>query len=65
MASHPNKHIREAIKYARARGWRLTNARGHSHIWGKLLCPLRSRDGCVFNIHSTPQNPEAHAARIR
>lgn len=65
MTRHPNKHIREAIKYAEQNGWRLVKAGGQAHIWGKLLCPLRSRDGCYFNVHSTPRNPEDHAKRIR
>ena len=65
MARHPNKHIRESIEYAESYGWRLIKASGHAHIWGKLLCPLQSRDGCFFIIHSTPRSPEAHAHRIR
>jgi hypothetical protein len=28
---HPNKHIREAIKYALERGWRFVKSRGHGH----------------------------------
>ncbi|MEA3640783.1 MAG: hypothetical protein VBE63_12680 [Lamprobacter sp.] len=64
-ARHPDKHIRAAIAYALEQGWRLTKASGHAHIWGKLSCPLPTRDGCLFNIHSTPSHPQAHAARIR
>jgi hypothetical protein len=62
---HPNKEIRAAIEYAQNRGWRCVTATGHAHIWGKLFCPLKSRNGCLFNVHSTPAHPEAHAARIR
>ena len=65
MPRHPNKHIREAIEYAQSRGWRLLKTSGHTHVWAKLLCPLESRDGCFFNIHSTPRIPETHAARIQ
>jgi len=65
VAEHPNKHIREAIAYAQARGWRVVKAAAHSHTWGKLLCPQHDRDGCYFNVNSTPRNPEAHARRIR
>ncbi|KAA3603764.1 MAG: hypothetical protein D8M57_05620 [Candidatus Scalindua sp. AMX11] len=65
MSDHPNKHIREAIKYAEKHGWRIVKSSGHAHIWGKLLCPLHAREGCYFNIHSTPQNPETHSKRIR
>ncbi|MBK5929084.1 hypothetical protein CCR82_00635 [Halochromatium salexigens] len=62
---HPHKAIRAAIAYAEERGWRCIKASGHAHIWGKLLCPLSSPDGCRFHLHSTPSHPEAHAARIR
>ncbi|KOR31129.1 hypothetical protein TI05_13015 [Achromatium sp. WMS3] len=65
MAKHPNKHIQKAVEYAETHGWRLIKAGGHTHVWGKLLCPLKSRNGCFFNIHSTPQNPELHAVRIQ
>ncbi len=65
MAGHPNKHIREAIKYATDCGWRVVKAGGRAHIWGTLLCPLREREGCYFRVHSTPRNPETHARRIR
>ncbi|MDP6110490.1 MAG: hypothetical protein QGF00_19040 [Planctomycetota bacterium] len=64
MADHPNKHIREAIDYAENRGWRVQKAGGHAHIWGTLFCPLQTRGGCIFNVHSTPRNPEAHSKRI-
>lgn len=65
MAEHPNKHIRQAIAYAVDRGWRVVKASGRAHIWGELLCPLRTRDGCIIRVFSTPRNPERHARRIR
>jgi len=65
MPEHQNKHIREAIRYAQERGWRVVKASGQAHVWGKLLCPHGARDGCFFNVHSTPSNPENHAKRIR
>ena len=65
MANHPNKHIREAIKYAEQNGWRVVKASGKAHIWGTLLCPLQEREGCYFHVHSTPRNPESHTKRIR
>jgi hypothetical protein len=65
MARHPNKHIREAIKYAETRGWRFQKASGHAHIFGELLCPFAARGGCIIRVFSTPRVPEEHAARIR
>ena len=61
--THPNKHVREAIKYALGRGWRLTHSKGHP--WGTLWCPERSRAGHFFHVASTPVNRETHAKRIR
>lgn len=65
MAEHPNKHIREAIKYAEESGWTFTKASARAHIYGKILCRRRDRDGCSYNILSTPKSPENHARRIR
>ena len=63
MKSHQNKHIREAVNYAIERGWRLTESTGH--VWGQLLCPLQTREGCVIRVFGTPKNPENHAKWIR
>ena len=62
---HPNKHIREAVEYAVARGWRLEKAGKSSHNWGVLLCPASVRGGHREPVHSTPRSPELHARRIR
>jgi len=59
---HPNKHIREAVKYAIGRGWRLTESTGH--VWGQLWCAEQSREGCIIRIFSTPRNPENHSKHI-
>ena len=64
-AKYPNKEIRAAIEYAENHGWHVVKATGHAHIWGKLLCPCHAREGCLFHVHSTPANPENHAARLR
>jgi hypothetical protein len=32
MAAHPNKHIREAIRYAEDHGWTFSKASGRAHI---------------------------------
>lgn len=65
MAEHPNKHIRAAIEYAEENGWEFSKAGPRAHIYGKITCPRRARDGCSYNVLSTPKNPEAHARRIR
>jgi hypothetical protein len=65
MAQHPNKHIREAIKYAEDNGWRFVKASARAHIYGELLCGQSSREGCRVSIYSTPRVPEDHAKDIR
>ena len=62
---HPNKDIRAAIAYAVSRGWRIEKAEPRAHIWGRALCPERSRAGHIFYIHSTPRNPTIHARKFR
>jgi hypothetical protein len=62
MAQHPNKHIREALKYAEEQGWRFVKSRGHAY--GRILCGFGHRD-CQKSIWSTPRNPEKHAKDIR
>ena len=59
---HPNKHIERAIKYAESLKWRVELSNGHA--WGHLLCPLRTREGCIVGVWSTPKNPENHARQI-
>lgn len=60
---HPNKSIERVVKYAESLGWRVEMSRGHA--WGHLLCPERTRDGCLVGVYSTPRNPENHARHIR
>ena len=64
-SNHPNKHIREAIRYAQSQGWTVTKAGPRAHIWGTLLCPRHTREGCRVRVMSTPRNPESHARDIR
>jgi hypothetical protein len=33
MAKHPNKHIREALKYAEKRGWKIRKSGPRAHAW--------------------------------
>ncbi len=65
MNDHPNKHIREAVAYALARGWRLRKPGPRAHIWGLIFCPHAARDGCRWSVLSTPRVPEHHARQIR
>ena len=60
---HPNKHIERAVQYAEALGWRLEISNGHA--WGRLFCPLTTREGCIVSVWSTPHKPENHARHIR
>lgn len=62
---HPNKHIREAIKYAEQNGWTFLKAGPRAHRYGTLYCPLRTQDGHRQAVFSTPRSPENHARRIR
>ncbi len=61
--AHPNKHIRDAIKYAEDCGWTYLEG-GKSHKKGTLLCP-HGHGGCRVAVYGTPRNPENHAAYIR
>ena len=65
MAQHANKHIREAIRYAEGKGWRVVKAGGQAHVWGQLFCPAGVRGGCIVRVYSTPRSPENHARKIR
>jgi hypothetical protein len=65
MANHPNKHIREAIEYAKKHGWKFEKAGARAHAFGSLCCPLSKREGCLIHVFSTPRNPENHANWIR
>jgi hypothetical protein len=59
---HPNKHIREALKYAEKNGWQFIKSRGHAY--GIIRCGHGHRD-CQKSIWSTPRSPENHAKDIR
>ncbi len=67
-ASHPNKEIEAALRYAQSNGWRIKAASGHA--WGRIYCPYndnecRCGEFCIASIWSTPKNPMAHARAIR
>ena len=65
MNDHPNKHIREAVDYALANGWRLVKAGARAHAWGRLVCPAQTHGGCMVSVYGTPRAPENHARYIR
>jgi len=46
----PDKHIREAIKYAEERGFRVIKAGPRAHEWGHLHCTEASREGCRIAV---------------
>ncbi|WP_459555611.1 hypothetical protein [Lacunimicrobium album] len=62
---HPNKDINAAIEYALERGWRFEKAGARAHVFGRLLCPVKSRGACLRFVFSTPKNPHHHAQWIR
>lgn len=62
---HPNKELEAAVQYAEDHGWRYKEAGNSAHAWGRLLCPLESRDGCSMSVWSTPRNPFIHAMQIQ
>ncbi len=61
---HPNKAIEEAIQYAEHNGWKYVKSGNSSHAWGKLRCPVDSREGCQMSIWTTPQSPDNHKKLI-
>ena len=65
MNIHPNKHIRDAVDYAVARGWRLVQSGARAHAWGRLYCPAGTRGSCIITVYGTPRVPENHARYVR
>lgn len=56
--------IEAVLKFAESLGWQvIQNKRGHA--WGKLRCPLGTREGCNISIYSTPRNPDVHARYLQ
>ena len=63
---HPNKDIEKALRYSEEKGWRVAKSQGGTaHPWGRIYCPLQSREGCRMSVWSTPKNPTNHAKQIR
>jgi hypothetical protein len=61
---HPNKEIEEAVREAERLGWTVRMSK-RGHIWGSLLCPEHTPEGCTVFVNSTPRDPYRHAAGIR
>ena len=64
VADHPNRHIREALKYVEEQGWTIRKSGPRAHAWGVIFCSFGHR-ACWMAIYSTPKNPERHARDIR
>ena len=64
MVNHPNKHIQDALNFARDHGWIIKKAGSRAHAWGIIHCQYGHRD-CRMSVWSTPRNPENHAKAIR
>jgi len=62
---HPNKEIEKAILYAEQNGWTYKDSGKSAHAWGRLRCPLHTREGHQMSIWSTPRNAHNHAQQIR
>jgi hypothetical protein len=60
---HPDKDIEAAVRYAEAKGWRVTMSNGHA--WGRLYCPGGRPGDCILSVWSTPSNPFRFARQIR
>ena len=61
---HPNKDIEDAIIYAEQHRWIYKDSGRSAHAWGRLLCPLHTREGHKMSIWSTPRNAFNHARQI-
>ena len=64
MNNHPNKHIREAVDYALAHGWRLGHAGPRAHIWGLLFCPHVAGMDVVGRFYPRRESPSVMHARF-
>lgn len=64
-APHPDKAIEESIVYAENHGWIYKDSGKSSHAWGRLFCPLHTREGHQMSIWSTPRCAFNHARQIK
>lgn len=49
-SKHPDKEIEAAILYAEENGWTYKDSGKSAHSWGRLLCPLHTREGHQMSI---------------
>ena len=61
---HKVTEVEDALQYAEAAGWRV-DVRHNGHVWGRIFCPLATRQGCQLSVGSTPKNNGNEAKRIR
>jgi len=61
VADHPNRHIREALKYADAQGRTLRKSSGRARAGDVVYCQFGHRQ-CWMSIYSTPRHPEGHVS---
>ncbi len=64
MSRHPDPHLQAVIEYAVSKGWRVKLSK-KGHAWGRLLCPLNEREGCIHSVNGTPRNPVGDARRLK
>ncbi len=71
ISAHPNNDIRQAIDEAIKYNWtfKKLGLGGHSHAWGKITCPAKTRglpldEWCSMIIYRTPRNASSMAKMI-
>ncbi|KAF1368112.1 hypothetical protein [Yokenella regensburgei] len=64
MKEHPDKHIREAIRYAVFHGWVFIPAGRSAHCFGRLRCGIAGHQEHMMSVWSTPGNTQNHARQI-
>ncbi|VTN10607.1 Uncharacterised protein [Raoultella terrigena] len=52
MKEHPDKHIRAAIDYARARGWIFIAGGKSAHCFGRLRCGTANHREHMMSVWS-------------
>ncbi len=62
---HPDKEIDAAMVYAEQNVWIFIDPGKSAHAWGKLHCPLHTREGHKMSVWSTPRNAFNHAQQIK